>query len=327
MTKRDRLFILNDPFQMRVSKELAKEIGLKESIVLLQIDFLLANTQYVREDKPWIRMTLDEMKSQYFDFIGRETLRRALESLQKSELITIANFNRAGFDRTQWITLNVEGCSRLRSLTITRYEPSAAPLANSGDGNGPITQNGSAQVTATLPLDDPDLLTPVDDSSTSSISQNEPSRAQNGTSTRANREIEDPDRDVEDAQSGNASSQNEPTIRGRDLEKRLTSSGRDALRPEPPKKINVGALLAEVIPVGATISRRFKGHLGREMNNLVREGVPADVVRDAAKACIEKGLNPHNLPSLALEVRAPGRQPHQTFATPDQSEYEDAEIR
>lgn len=323
MTKRNRLFVLNDPHAMRVSKELATEIGLNQSIVLLQIDFLIAHTNYIREGLPWIRMTVQEMKSEYFDFWSDETLRRTVQDLKDRKLIRIANFNRRGFDRTQWITLDVAGCSKLKSLTITHFgewNGSSSPTINNTDDPAAITQNEESQVSGQFPLDDPDLLTAVDEERDAPIPQN-------GESTTSDRGIDDhksgdAGRDLRDA-----SPQSEATIVGRDLEKRLTSSGRDAQRPRPePKRINIGKLLAEVLPAGKKIPRSFKGHLGREMHKLAAEGITVDVIRDAAKACIEKGLNPHNLPSLAVEVRSSTRR-HQTFQNADQSDYEDAVIQ
>lgn len=333
MTRRNRLFVLNDPHSMRVSKELAKEIGLNNSIVLLQVDFLLAHTQYVREGLPWIRRSTEELKAEYFDFWSVETVRRTIKDLdERLKLIRVANFNRRGFDRTQWITLNVEGCSRLKSLTITHFEewsPGSAHLINSGDDEPPIPQDEESQVAATLPLDDPDLLTAVDDESPSPIPQNGESNTQNGSSMSADRGIETPDRVLDARDLGDASQQSGEAIEERkDLEKRLTSSGKDAARPQP-KKISIKKLLAEALPRGRTISRNFKGHLGREMHKLARQGIDADVIRDAAKACIEKGLNPHNLPSLALEVRSTNghRSAHVPFQNPDPSEYEEEVIR
>lgn len=330
MTKRDRLFVLNDPYAMRVSKQLAMEIGLKESIVLLQIDFLLANTQYVREGKPWIRMTLADLKSQYFDFLGRETLRRTIESLQQRELIIIGNFNRRGFDRTQWITLNVVGCSKLNSLTITHFEPGSVESVEDAN-TGPDGPDGSgvtnSQVNGVLPLDDPELLTDVDASSTDAITRNELSTAQNGTSTRADRVLDGSERDVDVSDLGDASHQNGSTIDGRDLEKRLTSSGRDAPRPSTAKRINVGKLLSEILPAGHKFPRSFKGHLGSEMKRLAKEGIDEGVIRDAAVLCIDKGLNPANLPSLAVQVRTDAQRAQSGFQTPDQSEYAEGVFR
>jgi hypothetical protein len=322
-TKRNRLFVLNDPHAMRVSKELAKEIGLNQSIVLLQIDFLLAHTTFVREGLPWIRMTLDDMKSEYFDFWSRETLRRTIQDLEDRPLVRLANFNRRGFDRTQWITLDVDGCAKLSSLTITHFEQwggSSAPSVNNPDGDSPITQNEQSQVNGQFPFDDPESLTAVDEQSPVPITQNEQWKT-------TNREMENPDRVIDDNNLGNASQQNEPTIGGRDLKKRLTSSGRDAEPRPTPKRINVGKLLSDALPAGRKFPRSFKGHLGREMHKLAKEGFGENDILAAAKACIDKGLNPHNLPSLVIEVRSAKRGPKNGFQTPDHSEYEEAVIR
>ena len=41
-TKHERIFTLNDPHALRICGSLAQEIGLNESIVLLQLEFLIS---------------------------------------------------------------------------------------------------------------------------------------------------------------------------------------------------------------------------------------------------------------------------------------------
>lgn len=116
--KRERLFVLNDPHALRINAALAMEIGLNESILLLQIEFLLSISDNVHEGTVWTYQSLTDLREAYFPFWGKSTIGRAMQGLVERELLLVGNFNRAGFDRTQWYALNPVGISRLASVRL-----------------------------------------------------------------------------------------------------------------------------------------------------------------------------------------------------------------
>lgn len=116
--RRERLFVLNDPHALRVSASLAMEIGLNESMVLLQLEFLISISDHVHEGRVWTYQSLMELRETYFPFWGKSTLGRTVQSLIEKELLLVGNFNKAGFDRTQWYALNPVGLARLTSLRL-----------------------------------------------------------------------------------------------------------------------------------------------------------------------------------------------------------------
>lgn len=134
MSKRERLFVLNDPHAMRISGELAAEIGLNESIVLLQIEFIISVYGKQRRGRQWTRQSLSELRDEYFQWWSLSTVHRAVKNLEDRNLLTVKNHNRTGFDRTQWFALNLDGLATLRSVTLAQ-DPDALPL------NSPISQN------------------------------------------------------------------------------------------------------------------------------------------------------------------------------------------
>ena len=120
MPRREQLFALIDTHAMPISAALAMEIGLIESIVLLQFEFLISISDHVHEGRTWTYESLQVLHENYFPFWGTSTLGRAIKSLVAQELLLVGNFNRAGFDRTQWYAINPVGVSRLQSLRLAQ---------------------------------------------------------------------------------------------------------------------------------------------------------------------------------------------------------------
>lgn len=115
---RQRLFVLNDPHALRISAALAVEIGLNESIVLLQLEYLLSISEHSHEGRVWTYQSLADLKANHFPFWSRATIMRTVKSLRARQLIAIGNFNRAGYDKTSWYALETAGLATLASVRL-----------------------------------------------------------------------------------------------------------------------------------------------------------------------------------------------------------------
>lgn len=149
--RRRRLFILNDPHALRISPELAVEIGFNESIVLLQLEFLISISDHVHEGRVWTYQSVRDLQQHHFPWWSIATISRTIKQLQVQELILIGNFNRAGFDKTQWFALNEVGLKRLRAVRLgdeTGVFQNETPMAQGETRTfqtvTPTMQNGTA---------------------------------------------------------------------------------------------------------------------------------------------------------------------------------------
>ena len=97
--------LLIDDYPIQVLPKLAKEIGLNEAIILQQIHYWLNQSSHNHDGKKWIYNTYDDWNKQ-FPFWSVMTIRRAINSLEKQKLILIANYNKAGFDKTRWYSID-----------------------------------------------------------------------------------------------------------------------------------------------------------------------------------------------------------------------------
>src|SRR6266511_3426515 len=106
---RKRLLTFNDPTPLRIDRRLAMEIGFMESVVLLQLEFLISISAHEREGQYWTYQTLQDLKDHHFPWLSVPTISRVLKSLEDMGLIVVGNYNRSSFDRTRWFALRCEG--------------------------------------------------------------------------------------------------------------------------------------------------------------------------------------------------------------------------
>lgn len=277
MTERQRLFILNGS-QMRLSPDLAAEIGLMESIVLLQLEFLVSITTFFKNDKPWIRYTMRDLTEKHFSWSSVPTVWRAVQELEKKKLIVLGNFNNARFDKTTWITLNLKGLQKLNSVRVFQHE------------TAPSFQSETPQVSG---VESPPCKTESFQSETPVSNRDTDARkmkhrdAQNETTIGKDLRVTDLPTPV-----GTQSVADEVE----DLSQTETENqtGSDVRTPD---------VLRSVLRSGQRYPRRYTGHLAREIKGLLDQDYDAKTVTEAARRCVTKGLNPSCLASLLVEVQ------------------------
>ena len=116
--RRPAVFVLNDATAPRLNPELAKEIGLNESLLFLQLEFWLRQSGTLQEDgQYWIYESVTDIQ-QVFSFWSRATINRIIHSLVEQELLQVGNFNKHRYDRTRWFTLNRTGIDKLKSVKV-----------------------------------------------------------------------------------------------------------------------------------------------------------------------------------------------------------------
>jgi DNA-binding PadR family transcriptional regulator len=131
----------NDPTMLRIIPILANQIGLDDSIVLLQIEYWISITKLLRDGKYWTYQSLRDMREKAFTWWSIQTISRIISRLEENELIFVGNYNKHAYDKTHWFSLNPKGLSRLKDVIIMEaieYAPS--DLSQNGTG---VSQNGT----------------------------------------------------------------------------------------------------------------------------------------------------------------------------------------
>lgn len=117
--------LLIDDHPIQVLPKLAVEIGLNEAIFVQQLHYWInGRSGKFIQGKKWVYNTYKDWEEQ-FPFWSNATVRRVINSCEKQEMIiTSSAYNRAGFDKTKWYTVNYEHINRL-SNSIAQNEQRA----------------------------------------------------------------------------------------------------------------------------------------------------------------------------------------------------------
>lgn len=100
--------LLIDDHPIQVLPKLARELGLNEAIFLQQLHYWLNSKSSKKiNDRKWIYNTYEDWNKQ-FPFWSVMTVRRTVTSLIKKKLVVTGNFNKAGFDKTVWYSIDYE---------------------------------------------------------------------------------------------------------------------------------------------------------------------------------------------------------------------------
>nr|WP_308816105.1 hypothetical protein [Staphylococcus epidermidis] len=114
--------LLIDDYPIQVLPALANEIGLNEAIILQQIHYWLNKTNHNYDGKRWIYNSYPKWIEQ-FPFWSESTIKRTITSLEKQNLLHIGNYNKAGFDRTKWYSINYIVLNELMTRPSGQNDP------------------------------------------------------------------------------------------------------------------------------------------------------------------------------------------------------------
>lgn len=94
---------------------LAKEIGLIESIILMNLCNMVLNSENKKYDRFWFCATYNELQENYFPFISVGSIKKAISNLIKNKLLIVRKFNK---DKTNCYTINFEQLSKVGQIKV-----------------------------------------------------------------------------------------------------------------------------------------------------------------------------------------------------------------
>ncbi len=124
---------LFDSHPIVVDRELAKAFGLNEAIVLQQLNYWLnGKSAKLINGRKWIYNSYKQWQEDNFPFWSLATVRRAIENCEKKGLIITGNFNKAGFDKTKWYSIDYDMIDRGMSKRCAQNEQTSCSKCADG---------------------------------------------------------------------------------------------------------------------------------------------------------------------------------------------------
>lgn len=151
--------LLLDEYPLILLPNLATAIGLNEAIVLQQVHYWLKNNERAARDSHfiggrwWTYNSVRQWRDQ-FPFWSRETIKRTLAALRKpyapkskrskrlprDPLLLTGNYNKAGFDKTIWYTIDYEALDKLTRRMGQNDPTSRATCPDPLEQNAPVDE-------------------------------------------------------------------------------------------------------------------------------------------------------------------------------------------
>ena len=131
---------------LMVLPTLATKIGLNEAMFLQQLHYWIDRSKHEMEGHRWIYNTIEEWCSQ-FPFWSRRTIIRIISGLERQRLILTANYNRKGFDRTKWYTVNYELLAKLEAEPVPEGESPVGVPEPTKEATPSTAENGESDAT------------------------------------------------------------------------------------------------------------------------------------------------------------------------------------
>ncbi|MCO4330297.1 conserved phage C-terminal domain-containing protein [Staphylococcus hyicus] len=140
--------LLIDDYPIQVLPKLAEEIGLNEAIILQQIHYWLNSSKHNYDGKKWIYNSYPKWIEQ-FPFWSESTIKRTITSLEKQNLVHVGNYNKAGFDRTKWYSINYTTLNKLMTRPSGQNDPTMRSNWHDGIGQNDPTNTRDYTETTT----------------------------------------------------------------------------------------------------------------------------------------------------------------------------------
>ncbi|WP_147441040.1 MULTISPECIES: conserved phage C-terminal domain-containing protein [unclassified Lactobacillus] len=107
--------------------------GDREAIVLQQLNYWL-HSKWAKEinGRMWIYNTFENWQKDNFPWLSLPTVKRIFTKLEKKGLIITGNFNKAGFDKTKWYSIDEDRLNEL--VSHASYQNDTTRVSKRDDG-------------------------------------------------------------------------------------------------------------------------------------------------------------------------------------------------
>ncbi|WP_028982866.1 conserved phage C-terminal domain-containing protein [Sporolactobacillus terrae] len=141
--------LLIDDRPLQVLPSLAEKIGLNEAVLTQQIHYWLQKKENLRDGRYWVYGSYPYWEKQ-FPFWSRITIKRTFTSLENANILITANYNKAGFDKTKWYTINYDQLKSIEEGMSQRWDQIDPTIgSNRSHGMDQIEQTNTLDISKT----------------------------------------------------------------------------------------------------------------------------------------------------------------------------------
>jgi hypothetical protein len=116
--------LLEGDYPLLLYPALASRFGVLEAVFISQLHYWLGKSGKPKDGRQWIYNSIRAWQGQ-FPFWHENTIRAAIARLETQRIVLSGNYNRFGFDRTKWYTLDYEA---LQAALPAMVEPPPSPV-------------------------------------------------------------------------------------------------------------------------------------------------------------------------------------------------------
>lgn len=130
--------------------------GSDRAVILQQLHYWLNKSGKQIDGRYWVYNTIAEWHEQFYWIKSAKTISNHLKKLEEMGIILTGNYNKMGFDRTKWYTINYDRlhelekafCKNNSNHSVKNTQPNRKNLLN---GNGKNWGNNTREYTETTP--------------------------------------------------------------------------------------------------------------------------------------------------------------------------------
>lgn len=132
-----------------IDVDMAVLLGVNETIVLKQLNYWLqGSASKVRNGRHWVYNSYTNWQKDNFPFWAVSTIKRTISKLEKQGLVISANYNKAGFDKTKWYSIDYDKLDELMNQRLGQNEPTSVSSWTDGAGqNEPTNTRDYTEIT------------------------------------------------------------------------------------------------------------------------------------------------------------------------------------
>lgn len=130
--------LLFDDKPIVVSPRLAELLGdVDQAIILQQIHYWLQKSNKVIDGRRWVYNSMNDWLKQFPWVKSRKSLTTKFGRLEKAGLLVTGNYNKAGFDKTKWYSIDYDTLSQMEQRLSKNYPIVESKLPNGMSKNYP----------------------------------------------------------------------------------------------------------------------------------------------------------------------------------------------